>query len=119
MTTPLPRAASDAPHLGLLIREHRGSLRRFGPVAVGAFLIIVTIPSYHSSSGSDDIGARLVFIAVGIACFAWYFFFGGRGAYASSSSMGSRSRAWERPPPVSGRTSPASGTWSNDSFTSS
>jgi hypothetical protein len=52
MTTPLPRAASDAPHLGLFIREHRGSLRRFGPVAVGAFLIILTLRRGYSPTGS-------------------------------------------------------------------
>jgi ABC-type uncharacterized transport system permease subunit len=81
MTTPIPRAASDAIWLGPLVDEHGGNFRRFLPLVAGIFCFILSISASHPSN-DNGLGARLIIIAMGIACFAWYFFFGGRGAHA-------------------------------------
>ncbi|HEV2461214.1 MAG TPA: hypothetical protein VGS80_22925 [Ktedonobacterales bacterium] len=81
MTTPIPRADSDATWLGPLIDEYGGNLRRFLPLVAGIFCFILSIPPSHASN-DIGLGARLIVIAMGIACFAGYFFFGGRGAQA-------------------------------------
>lgn len=81
MTTPIPRADSDATWLGPLIDEYGGNLRRFLPLVAGIVCFILSIPPSHASN-DIGLGARLIVIAMGIACFAGYFFFGGRGAQA-------------------------------------